>query len=78
MGCGTASALQAHTHARPPAQEGQGHTQLVLPRQGVQRDPSGGLSRKQDLLLPEGRVTQRLPGKAQTYPWVSSSQRVSW
>lgn len=29
MGCGTASALQAHTHARPPAQEGQGHTQLV-------------------------------------------------
>lgn len=30
IGCGTVSALQAHTHARPPAQEGQGQNQLVL------------------------------------------------
>jgi len=30
VGCSTASALQAHTHARPPALGGQRQAQLVL------------------------------------------------
>lgn len=30
MGCSTASALQAHTHARPSAPEGKTQAQLVL------------------------------------------------
>lgn len=41
------AALQAHTHARPPATRRAGaHPACAGPEQGVHKDPSGGLSRR--------------------------------